>query len=201
VDDDTPTPPRPSGSPGVPVPLRPLVPLRPDAPRHVPDAPRPAYRFLGDLHPHPRRDPRGSLFGAPEHAPGLPAARWREDRSFLLGIDLYHEGFLWEAHEAWEACFFASGDPAHRDLLQALIQLAAAEIQAHRGVRRGAEILAAKVLRRLANAAATLAPGARLAGLDPAALHGAVAARFAPTLAGCGATLVAGLPVALETAG
>lgn len=178
-----------------------LTPLRPDAPRHVPDAPRPAYRFLGELHPHPRRDPRGSLFGAPEHPPGLPAARWREDRSYLLGIDLYHEGFLWEAHEAWEACFFASKEAPHRDLVQALIQLAAAEIQAHCGVRRGVEILATKVLRRLDGAAAALPPGARLAGLDVRALRAAVAARFAPTLGGQGETLVAGRPVALEVGG
>src|SRR5437016_5431637 len=103
-----------------------LVPLWPDAPRHVPDEALPSYRFSGRPQPHPRRDPGGSLYGRPAHTPGLPAERWREDRSYLFGIDLYHQGYLWEAHEAWEAVYFASNEPTHRTLIQALIQLAAA---------------------------------------------------------------------------
>jgi len=73
-----------------------LEPVWPGAPRLVPDAPYPRYRFLGGLHPHPRTDAAGSLFGTPPHPPGLAADRWRDDRSWLVGIDLYHAGYLWE---------------------------------------------------------------------------------------------------------
>jgi hypothetical protein len=155
-----------------------LRPLWPDAPRHVADAPFPRYRFLGDLHPHPRRDPEGSLYGSPEPSPGLPAERWPEDRTYLFGIDLYHAGYLWEAHEQWEACYFASKDHAHRALLQALIQLAAALIQEHRGRTRGVEILVDAVRIKLQRAAVALPPGGRLAGLDPRALLADVERHF-----------------------
>jgi uncharacterized protein len=156
-----------------------LAPLWPEAPRLVPGAPLPPYRFLGDLHPHPRRDPRGSLHGAPEPPPGLPPERWAEDRSYLLGIDLYHQGFLWEAHEQWEAVYFASADAAQRELLQALIQLAAALIQAHRGRGAGVRLLVAAVLRRLRPLAAA---GVRFCGLDVGALAADVERHFGPAL-------------------
>jgi hypothetical protein len=152
--------------------------LRPDAPRLVPDEPLPAYRFLGGLHPHPRTHPAGSLFGRPQPAPGLPAARWREDRSFLFGIDLYHQGFLWEAHEQWEACYFASADATHRALVQALIQLAAALIQEHKGKARGVAILVGAVRTKLARVVAATPDGGRLAGIDPRRLLADVEAHF-----------------------
>lgn len=156
-----------------------LTPVWPGAPRHVPDAAWPAYRFVGGRHPHPRTDPRGSLFGAPPHAPGLPPGSWRQDRSWLLGIDLYHAGYLWEAHEAWEACFFAATDPAHRTLVQALIQLAAALIQEHRGRARGVTLLVGEVRRKLSRVVGSLPDGARLAGLNPRAVLADVERHFA----------------------
>ena len=163
--------------------MKELGPLWPDAPRHVPDAAFPAVRFLGDLHPHPRQHPDGSLRDAPHPAPGLPEARWREDRTYLFGIDLYHAGYLWEAHEQWEAGYFAASSPSHRDLLQALIQLAAALIQAHRGRGVGVRLLVAAVVRRLESVTAETPPGARRAGLDPRALLADVRRHFAPALA------------------
>jgi hypothetical protein len=147
--------------------MKELAPVWPGAPRHVPGAALPSYRFVGGLHPHPRTHPRGSLYGHPQAVPGLPAERWREDTSWLFGIDLYHQGFLWEAHEQWEAVFFAAQDATHRLLVQALIQLAAALIQEHKGRARGVEILVAEVRRKLGRVVAALPAGARLAGLDP----------------------------------
>jgi len=142
----------------------------------------PAVRFLGDLHPHPRQDPRGSLRDDPEPAPGLPEGRWREDRTYLLGIDLYHAGYLWEAHEQWEAGYFAATSPSHRDLLQSLIQLAAALIQAHRGRGAGVRLLAGAVVRRLESVVLATPDGARRARLDPRALLADVRRHFAPAL-------------------
>jgi len=153
--------------------------LHPQAPRLVPHAALPCSRFLGGRDPHPRNHPAGSLRGAPRPAPGLPAARWREDPSWLLGIDLYHQGYLWEAHEQWEACFFASVEPVHRELVQALIQLAAALIQEHRGRPRGVTILVAAVRAKLGRVIDATPPGARLAGLDPRRLLDGVDAHFA----------------------
>ena len=150
--------------------MRDLEPVWPDAPRLVPNAPFPRYRFIGGVHPHPRTSPAGSLYGQPPYPAGLPAASWRDDRSWLLGIDLYHAGYLWEAHEAWEACFFASSDPPHRALVQALIQLAAALIQEHKERPRGVEILVAAVRTKLGRVLAAVPEGGRLAGLDPRSL-------------------------------
>lgn len=175
------------------------APIWPDAPRRVPDAPFPAYRFVPGRHPHPRRDPRGSLHGAPEPLPGLPADAWARDTSYLQGVDLYHAGYLWEAHEVWEAVYFAADAPRHRALVQALIQLAAAELNAHLGKTPGVRFLAGRVLARLDEALPR--GGARLAGLDVGALRDAVARRFAPVLDDASATparLVAGPPVRLE---
>jgi hypothetical protein len=153
-------------------------PIWPDAPRHAPDAPYPVYRFVGRPQPHPRADPAGSLHGRPAYAPGLPADRWREDRTWLVGVDLYHAGYLWESHEAWEAVYFAATDPVHRALVQALIQLAAALLQEHKGRARGVAILVAAVRTKLARVIDATPPGGRLAGLDPRRLLADVDSHF-----------------------
>jgi hypothetical protein len=158
--------------------MRELEPVWPDAPRHVPDAPLPRYRFLGGIHPHPWTHPHGSLFGAPPHPPGLAPERWREDRSWLLGVDLYHQGYLWEAHEAWEACWFAARDPAHRALVQAFIQLAAALIQEHKGRARGVAILVLAVREKLGRVIGALPADGRLAGADPRRIRADVDRHF-----------------------
>ena len=53
--------------------------------------------------------------------------------AFRYGCDLFHEGFLWEAHEAWEGLWqLARRRPELADeatLLRALIQIAAAALQ------------------------------------------------------------------------
>jgi hypothetical protein len=154
------------------------APIWPDAPRHVPEVALPSYRFVGRPQPHPRADPGGSLYGLPPHCPGRPASHWREDRSWLLGVDLYHAGFLWESHEAWEAVYFAAKEAAHRDLVQALIQLAAALLQEHKGRARGVAILVDAVRTKLARVVAATPVGARLAGVDPRRLLADVETHF-----------------------
>jgi hypothetical protein len=160
----------------------PLAPIWPDAPRHAPDLKLPATRFVPGLFPHPRRAEGGSLRNAPTFAPGLPAHAWRRDASWLAGVDLYHQGYLWEAHEAWEAVYFAAENPTHRALVQALIQLAAAELNAHRGLDRGVRFLATSVERRLLRVTAATPPGERVAGLDPLDLLSQLRRRFARAL-------------------
>ena len=159
-----------------------LTPLHPDAPRLVPGTPLPRYRFLPDVHPHPRRDPQGHSHGAPMPAPGLPPERWRDDESFLLGIDLFHQGYLWEAHEAWEAGFFAAADPLHKVFLQALVQIGAGALQAHRRRGRGVRLLISAAAAKLRRVVSARPPGSRWCGLDPAALLADVERHFAAAL-------------------
>lgn len=96
--------------------------------RYVPGRAFPPYAFLPGRDPHPTRDPRGHSYGAPDDdAPWLPPERWREDEGYLFGVDLYNAGYLWEAHEAWEARWHAAkGEPLQAEFLQGLIQCAAA---------------------------------------------------------------------------
>jgi hypothetical protein len=131
--------------------------LWPDAPRFGPADPFPRYRYVSGLHPHPVRDPAG-------HTHDAPAGRWSPGDTFRRGVDLYHAGYLWEAHEAWEELWKQARDAAERDLLQGLIQTAAALIKVHAGVVDGVRRLAAAARPRLARA--------------PGAAHGFDIARF-----------------------
>ncbi len=129
---------------------RELTPLWPEAPRFGRDRPFPRYRFVSGLHPHPVRDPAGHSHGVAEEARHVPAAEWCRDDDYLRGIDLYHAGYLWEAHEAWEGIWKASTDATQRDFLQGLIQLAAALLKVHHGEERGTRELARAARTRLA---------------------------------------------------
>jgi hypothetical protein len=150
----------------------PLRPVWPDAPRYGPDEPFPPYRYVPgtDLHPHPVRDAAG-------HSHGVESAPRPDD--FRRGVDLYHAGFMWEAHEAWEGLWKQSDDPVRRDFLQGLIQLAAAQIKAHVGNTRGAAILRARARERLARVAET---HERYEGLELAPVLEGIDAARAPRL-------------------
>jgi len=114
-------------------------PVWPDAPRRCPDLRLPRYRFVPGTGPHPTRDLEGHSFG-------------KETSGLDEGVDLYHAGYLWEAHEAWEGVWKASGDPVEREFLQGLIQMAACLLKTHMGNARGAKILADAALGRLQGA-------------------------------------------------
>jgi predicted metal-dependent hydrolase len=59
---------------------------------------------------------------------------WRACRDYLYGIDLFNNGFYWEAHEAWEGLWAACGRRGPTaTYLQALINLAAAGLKAEWG--------------------------------------------------------------------
>jgi uncharacterized protein len=159
--------------------VRELEPLWPDAPRYGPDEPFPPYRFVGGLHPHPTRDPGGHSFGKEERARHVPRERWREDRTYLRGVDLYHAGYLWEAHEQWESIWKASEDPVQRDFLQGLIQLAASLLKQSAGRGRGARTLRRRARERLERVAAR---HASCMGVELQPLLDALAAGAAPRL-------------------
>jgi len=106
----------------------------------------PPYAYVpGGPHPHPERDANGHRHSA---------------TTFGEGVDLYHAGFFWEAHEVWEGLWRAVDDVGERDFYQGLIQLAAALLQVQVGHQRGAEKLRAAAREKLARAGA-------MHGLDP----------------------------------
>jgi uncharacterized protein len=107
---------------------------REDAGRRVRYAPArafPSYAYLPGRDPHPTRDPRGHSHGhVAESARYLESDRWRENEEYLFGVDLYNDGFLWEAHEAWENLWhLAKQDPDQAGFLQGLIQCSAASLK------------------------------------------------------------------------
>lgn len=127
-------------------------------PRYAPETPRPAYAHRPGITPHPRTDRSGHSYGEPEPIPSAPL-EGELPHLYRYGIDLYNEGYLWEAHEAWEALWRDSRRaPAERELCRGLIQCAAAALQAERGRRRGARSLGLRAKDHLA-AARARAPG------------------------------------------
>jgi len=88
-----------------------LRPVWPDAPRRCPKLRLPKIRFIPGHHPRPTESFAG----------------------FDEGVDLYHEGYLWEAHEAWETEFKGPD----REFIQGLIQLAAMLLKSHVGNEEG----------------------------------------------------------------
>ena len=138
--------------------------------RLVPGRPFPTYAYLPGRDPHPTRDPRGHSHGRGE-APAayLPAERWRDNEDYLFGIDLYNFGYLWEAHEAWEGLWHAAKhDRDQADLLQGLIQCAAAALKIPMGQPRGLEHLMRLGTEKLERVGR--ARGGRAMGLDLTAL-------------------------------
>ncbi|HEX5103310.1 MAG TPA: DUF309 domain-containing protein, partial [Pirellulaceae bacterium] len=97
--------------------------------RYCPQRELPPYGYVpGQGLPHPTSDKRGHSFGRHE-PPAMPLAdaTWRQNETWLYAVDLFNQGYYWEAHEAWEALWHACGRKGPTaDLLKGLIKLAAA---------------------------------------------------------------------------
>jgi hypothetical protein len=143
--------------PGVPIPPPPAPP-----PLRL-DLTLPPYRYLPGEGPHPLRHPDGHSQSPP---PLDVEAAW------LRGCDLYDHRYYWESHEVWEAAWRALPAGDRRELLQGLIQLAAATIKHHLGHDRPARLLLERAAGRLE--AVIAARGEQWWGLDlPATLASA----------------------------
>jgi hypothetical protein len=131
------------------------APVWPEAPRLCPQRPFPPYRFVPGATPHPKRSPKGHAHGRREEKPVyLPPGRWKENEFYLHGIDLYHQGYLWESHEAWEALWhLTEKEGVEGQFLQGLIQNAAALLKVHLKQWDGARHLSREAHRRLQFAA------------------------------------------------
>jgi hypothetical protein len=113
--------------------------------RLLPAADVPRYTHVpGAGTPHPYRDPRGHSYNRRPVAPRpLHEEHWAENRSYLLGLDLFNLGFYWEAHDEWERLWRASNpDSLVGKFLKGLVKLSAAGIKVREesihGVRRHA---------------------------------------------------------------
>jgi hypothetical protein len=136
----------------------------PAPPRLVPDLILPSYSYVPGRFPHPISDPKGHSFGfkLPLCDPPDPK-RWRECRTYLVGIDLFNNGYYWEAHEAWESLWHTCGRKGTTaEFLKGLIQLAAAGVKVRQGEPRGVESHA----RRAAELFARLRPAITFMGLQ-----------------------------------
>ena len=108
----------------------------------------PPYRYLpfqaGHPLPHPRNDPGGHSYDQEEgYLPDFVPNAWRDCEPYLYGIDLFNQGYWWEAHDALETVWLAAGQratPCGR-FIQGLIQLAGAQLKRFCGDQRGAESL------------------------------------------------------------
>ncbi len=113
--------------------------------------PLPAYRHRPGRTPHPVLDPKGHLYGLPEAAvEPFDARRWNDSEAYLFGVDLWNQGYFWEAHEAWEGIWKETpSDSPARLFLQGMIQLAAALLQREMGKLSGMHSLSEKGLKKL----------------------------------------------------
>lgn len=116
----------------------------------------PPYRFLPGVHPHPLRDPAGHSYAQPQ----APRADWSIDAwatltEWLWGVDLFNAFYFWEAHESWEVLWAGkSRGSAPGQLLQGLIQVAAALLKIRLASLAGAATLSHAGVERLRRAAA-----------------------------------------------
>lgn len=117
----------------------------------------PPYRFVAGLNPHPRRDPRGHSHGQPEPKPAyIVPERWRENGTYLFGVDLHNFAYWWECHEQLEALWHLTGHKGREaQFLQGVIQAAAANLKRHMGSLDGSRRLAGEAMQRLASVGAT----------------------------------------------
>ncbi|SHJ06052.1 protein of unknown function [Malonomonas rubra DSM 5091] len=123
-----------------------------DIPRYC-DEPFPAYRYLPfrpDI-PHPKVDPAGHSYGREDDdLAGFSPADWRQCQPFLYGVDLFNNGYWWEAHEAWETIWLAAGQKTPTgQFIQGLILLSAGQLKRVMQETRGAETLTASGVAKL----------------------------------------------------
>lgn len=122
-----------------------------DWPRYS-EEPFPPYRFVPGLTPHPRRHPDGHMFGhEPEPPRPVDPERWQGSEAYRFGIDLYNFAYWWECHEAFEELWNVVGrESLTGQYLQGVIQVAAANLNRHKGNPKGALWLWGEGLARLA---------------------------------------------------
>lgn len=149
----------------------------------------PPYSYVSGKFPHPIRDPRGHSYAEP--APQVEKVRpedWRKCETYLWGIDLFNNGYYWEAHEAWEAVWHAAGRGGTvADFCKLLIKFAAAGVKAREGRPEGVKRHALRAKQLLDSIATQLGSGQPFMGLS------------LPDLAKCAEGLIEGPAAIINT--
>ena len=154
-----------------------------EAPRLCEDRELPAYRYLRGLNSHPRRDKRGHSYEAPRRVVEMDPAHWYESEDYLFGIDLYHQGYLWESCEVWEALQgTVDRDSLASNFLHALSLNSGAQIRAHRRNARGTRTRSQAARWRLARIRAKGfdGPEKRFMGVDVGDLIDQIRRHYSP---------------------
>jgi GNAT superfamily N-acetyltransferase len=121
-----------------------------------------AHRELPPTAYLPGRSPRPVGGDRPPRA-SWPARDFFLCDDYVWGIDLYNAGFSWEAHEAWERAWRSVDSEPARQLLQGLIQCAAAALKAD--VSESRTKLIDRALGHLAAASAGAVDGQPMCGI------------------------------------
>jgi hypothetical protein len=159
------------------------IPVWPDAPRLCPEQPMPPYRHVPGKTPHPVTDPNGHSF---DNGPRLNIAPpWESCEAYRYGIDLYHQGYFWESHEAWEPLWRTFGRASvEGSVVQALIRNSAALLKSHMGNRRGTERHSRAAFVLLSIVLDQRGVGSRVLGLDVLDLMGQIDACYGEVWSG-----------------
>jgi predicted metal-dependent hydrolase len=112
---------------------------QPAIPRLAPTKPLPDYAFVPGRFPHPVSDPQGHSYNRAHEAIVPPQPQeWLDCTAYLYGIDLFNQGYYWEAHETWEDIWHACGRTGEMaDFMKGLIQLAVAGVKVREGIPKG----------------------------------------------------------------
>ena len=97
------------------------------------------YTYVPGRTPHPIRHPDGHRFQNKQFdAANFDLDRWQDCEAYCYAIELFDQGFYWEAHELWEGCWNTAGRTGPvADFLKALIKLSAALVKAREGRAEG----------------------------------------------------------------
>ena len=114
-----------------------------DIPNYT-DRKLPGYRHLPFQNAHPFLDKGGHSYGEKlTPAEGFNAENWLKSEEYLYCIDLFNNGFWWEAHERLKYTSMAAGqDSETNHFIRGLIQIAAALLKHFMGEEGGAQTLA-----------------------------------------------------------
>lgn len=111
-------------------------------PRFVPDFELPPYTYVPGHHPHPEKDQEGHMYDETNQGDPDPLYldRWKNSRTYLMGVDLFNHGYYWESHEKWESLWHLAGRTGETAFfLKGLIKLSAAGVKVRSGNKRGIE--------------------------------------------------------------
>jgi len=132
--------------------------------------PMPEYRHLPFKTPHPYMDEGGHSYGQDlPKVESFDEQNWQRCDTYLFAIDLFNQGYWWEAHELLkQVCYCVGRDSQIGSFLEAVIQIAAGELKHFMQEEQGAQALIERGLSGLQ------APQPIFLGIDVAAFRTAI---------------------------